>query len=273
MMNGYQTGCVTTEGDDLYYEVRGSGEPLLMIPGGGGDAGFYSLVAPILAREYKVITYDRRANSRSTRHEPQNFDMAQQSRDAVAVLNAVGESSAFVFGNSGGAVIALDMAKTQPQAVRAAVVHEPPILRVLPNAEKHLRFFAMLYQMSFWLGTGLTMLRFGLSLGIPLRVYRSMPKDFGKRTDHNDRFFLRHEMLAFTNYLPDVAAIQRNGVKILMAAGEKTLENKLYYGVTAPILAKQLGCEMVTLPGWHISYLETPDEWAASLRNILHKAA
>jgi hypothetical protein len=34
-----QSGHVTTEGDLLYYEVRGKGRPLLMIPGGGGDGG------------------------------------------------------------------------------------------------------------------------------------------------------------------------------------------------------------------------------------------
>jgi hypothetical protein len=32
-----QSGHMTTEGDLLYYEVRGEGQPLLMIPGGGGD--------------------------------------------------------------------------------------------------------------------------------------------------------------------------------------------------------------------------------------------
>ncbi len=269
-MNGFRSGCVTSEGDDLYYEVRGSGKPLLMISGGGGDAGFYTRIADRLADEFKVITYDRRANSRSTGREPQNFDMAQQSRDAVAVLRAAGESSAFVFGNSGGAVIALDMAKTQPQAVRAAVVHEPPVLRVLPNAQKWQRFFAMLYQMSFWFGSGLTMLRFALSLGIPLRVYRTAPHDFGERSGQNHDFFIHHEMLPFTNYLPDIAAIQRNEVRVVMAVSEKTLQKRLFYGVTAPILAKQLGCEMVTLPGWHFSYFEVPDEWAASLRVILH---
>jgi pimeloyl-ACP methyl ester carboxylesterase len=124
-----ETGRVTTEGDELYYEVRGRGQPLLMIPGGGGDAGLYSFVADILADEFRVITYDRRGNARSTRNEPQNFEISQQSRDAVAVLRAVGEPSAFVFGNSSGAIIALDMAKTQPQAVKAVVAHEPPAAR------------------------------------------------------------------------------------------------------------------------------------------------
>src|SRR6187549_1543550 len=109
-----QKGLVKTEGDTLYYEVRGHGQPLLMIPGGGGDGRVYSFVADILSDEYKVITYDRRGNARSTRNVPQNFEISQQSRDAVAVLHDAGESSAFVFGNSSGAVIALDMAITQP---------------------------------------------------------------------------------------------------------------------------------------------------------------
>ena len=65
-----KTGFVTTEGDDLYYEVRGSGQPLLMIPGGCGDGRMYSSVADILSDQYKIITYDRRANARSTANEP-----------------------------------------------------------------------------------------------------------------------------------------------------------------------------------------------------------
>src|ERR1051325_2735596 len=104
---GLRTGYVSTEGDELYYEVRGQGPSLLMIPG-GGDGRIYSIVADILSDEYMVITYDRRGNARSTCNDPQNFEVSQQSRDAAAVLNAVGETSAFVFGSSSGAVIALD---------------------------------------------------------------------------------------------------------------------------------------------------------------------
>jgi alpha/beta hydrolase fold len=114
------TGRVRTEGDDLYYEVRGHGRPLLMIPPAGGDGWSYAHVADILADESKVITFDRRAHARSTMNNPQNFEISQQSRDAAAVLRAADEQSAVVFGNSSGAVIALDMAKTQPQAVQAA---------------------------------------------------------------------------------------------------------------------------------------------------------
>lgn len=81
-----QSGKMTIEGDDLYFDVRGQGEPLLMIAGGGGDGKWYTLVANILSDEYKVITYDRRANARSTMNHPNNFDIHQQSHDAAAAL-------------------------------------------------------------------------------------------------------------------------------------------------------------------------------------------
>ena len=43
---------VTTEGDELYFELRGIGRPLLMIPG-GGDGGCYSAVGHT-AEEFSV---------------------------------------------------------------------------------------------------------------------------------------------------------------------------------------------------------------------------
>src|SRR6266536_4799362 len=163
-----KTGFVSIEGDELCYEVRGQGAPLLMIPGGGGDGRIYSFVADVLCDEYKVITYDRRGNARSTCNDPQNFEISQQSRDAVAVLQAAGETSAFVFGNSSGAVIALDIAKTYPQAIKAIVAHEPPITRVHPRAKKWQRFFAGVYGTAFSLGTTVAMIRFVLGVGLPL---------------------------------------------------------------------------------------------------------
>lgn len=268
---GAKIGCVETEGDELYYEVRGAGQPLLMISGGGGDAGFYSLVADILSDEYKVITYDRRGNSRSTRNEPQNFEMSRQSRDAVAVLHAAGETSAFICGNSGGAAIALDIATTQPQIAQAIIAHEPPVTRLHPDGEKWRQFFAEIYWMGFQFGAGIAMLRFSLSMGIPKSAYASVPEDFAHRNGKNHDFFIKHEMLPFSNYQPDIEAIKQNGVKTFMAAGSMTLSKKKFYGETAPILANLLNGEMVTFPGHHLSYFDKCEEWAATLRKTLHR--
>ncbi len=278
-----QPNRVTTEGDTLYYEVRGQGQPLLMITPAGGDGWQYSYVAEILGDEYKVITYDRRANSRSTINPPQNFEISQQSRDVVAILHAVGEESAFIFGSSSGAVIALDVAKTQPQAVRALIVHEPPLACVHPDRKKWQRFFAAVYAMSFRFGSSLAALRFMLGAGLPawqlikaskfVNVHREQSKEPYLSSRVATDVLVKQELLPVTNYLPDVEAIKKNNVKVIMAAGKISLDNNRFYAQTVPILAEQLACEMVIFPGHHGSFMDMPVEWANALRTVLHKAA
>ena len=281
-----QSGRVTTEGDDLYYEVRGQGQPLLMIPPARGDGDYYAAVADRLCDEYKVITYDRRANARSTVNNPQNFEISQQSRDAVAVLRAVGETSAFVFGNSSGAVIALDMAKTQPQVVRAVVVHEAPVPRVLPQARKWQRHFAHVYVTALRFGSYVAALQFVLGTQLPVRKMasaqtkaneytRSRREQSGEHRLSNKvaaDVLVKLELLPVSNYLPDVELIKQNGVKVFIAVGEWALSRKTWYVQAAQILAEQLGCELVTFPGHHGSYMDMPEEWATTLRRVLHKA-
>jgi pimeloyl-ACP methyl ester carboxylesterase len=278
-----QTGYVMTEGDNLYYEVRGQGQPLIMIPGAGGDADRYTPVAEILADDYKVITYDRRANARSSINDPQNFEISQQSRDVVAVLRAAGETSAFVFGNSSGAVIALDMAKTQPQTIRAVIVHEPPLARVHSKAKKWQGFYASVYASAFRFGSAVAVLRFLLGTGLPVREMIQARKDAenpDKKTQEvrispalTMDVLMKLELLPVTNYLPDTELIRKNGVKVYMAAGQISLDKKRWYAETVSILAEKLGCEMVIFPGHHAAFINAPVEWAAVLRSTLHKAA
>ena len=283
----YQSGRVLTEGDELFYEVRGTASsngatPLLMIAPGGGDGWQYARVAEILANEYKVITFDRRANARSTMNTPQNFEVSQQSRDAVAVLHAVGETSALVFGNSSAAVIALDMALTQPQAVRAAIVHEAPIPRMLPEAAKWQRFFAGVYLNAFQFGTSIAALRFMLGTELPVRqLIKATPWTNAHRKESSEPYLddqtaaevlVKLELLPVTNYLPDVEKIRQNGVRVYIAVGEWALNRKTWYARAAQILAERLGCELVTFPGHHGSFMDMPEEWAAALRDTFHQA-
>lgn len=278
-----QTGRVTTEGDDLYYEVRGQGQPILLISAGDGE--YYAALMDLLSDEYKVITYDRRANARSTINAPQNFEISQQSRDAVAILQAVGETSAFVFGNSAGAVVALDMAVTQPQAVRAVVAHEAPLVRVLPQVRKWQGFFARVYATAFRFGSSAAGLRFLLGAQLPawkLIRSQSVASEYLKHhRDHHDEpridaktaadVQIKLELLPVTNYLPDIERIKQNGIEVFIAAGTWSLKRKSWYAQAACILAKQLDCELVALPGHHGSYVDMPQEWATSLRTLFHK--
>jgi hypothetical protein len=80
------------------------------------------------------------------------------------------------------------------------------------------------------------------------------------------------ELLPVTNYLPDVERIKQNGVKVFLGVGEWALSRKTWHLQVAQILAEQLGCELVRFPGHHGSYMDMPQEWAATLRRVLHQA-
>ena len=133
------SGIIRADGADLYYERRGRGPALLMISGGGGDAARYSGVADVLSISYTVLTYDRRgnANSRLSDGAGSPLSMAQQTADAAAVITGNGFSTASVFGNSGGAIIGLDLTCRRPELVDVFVGHEPPAVRTLPDAAKY----------------------------------------------------------------------------------------------------------------------------------------
>ena len=87
----------------LYSEVTGSGPPLVLIPGGGGDAGMYEDAVPVLEGRRTVITYDRRGNSRSPLSNPDApVDAATQADDVIALLDRREVTRAAVFGTAAG---------------------------------------------------------------------------------------------------------------------------------------------------------------------------
>src|SRR2546425_9181868 len=118
-INPARVDTLKVPGARLYYEVRGSGPVLLMIPGGPADAGMFAGIAPILADRYTVVTYDPRGNSRSSFDgPPEDWQAEDHADDASRLLSAVGTRPAYVFGSSGGAPVGLALVAPPPQQVR-----------------------------------------------------------------------------------------------------------------------------------------------------------
>src|SRR6266852_6405060 len=122
-------------GASLYYEVRGSGPVLLMMPGGPADAGNFRHIAEQLAPNYTVVTYDPRGLSHSTLDGPVRDERIVEifADDVHRLLTATAKEPAFVFGSSGGAVIGLELVARHPEQVRIFVSHEPPAPALLPD--------------------------------------------------------------------------------------------------------------------------------------------
>src|SRR5438128_3772811 len=97
------TRTVRVPGATLHVEVRGTGPVLLLITGGPTDAGMFTDLAGRLADRYTVVGYDQRGHSRSPLDgEPADIPVSLHADDAAAVIAAVGDEPAHVYGNSGG---------------------------------------------------------------------------------------------------------------------------------------------------------------------------
>lgn len=117
-------------GAELEYEVRGSGEPVMLIHGGVLADAFVPLLAePAVADHYRLITYHRRGYGGSSRPNGP-VDLAQQANDCKELMHYLGVERAHVVGHSYGGSIALQLALDAPLAVYSLVVMEPAMLDV-----------------------------------------------------------------------------------------------------------------------------------------------
>jgi pimeloyl-ACP methyl ester carboxylesterase len=120
-------------GVELEYEVRGSGDPVLLIsPGPIADSFLPFLSEKALVGRYRLIRYHQRGQVGSTRsHQPVSF--AEHAADAAALLRHLGVRRAHLAGHSTGGEIALQLAVDRPDIVHTLALLEPPLLGV-PSA-------------------------------------------------------------------------------------------------------------------------------------------
>jgi 3-oxoadipate enol-lactonase len=105
----------------LYYEVSGEGEPLLLLHGLGSSGRDWELQLPDFSRCYQVITVDVRGHGRSSK-PPGPYAVSQFASDVAALLQRVAGGPAHLVGISMGGMIALQLALDTPECVRSLVI-------------------------------------------------------------------------------------------------------------------------------------------------------
>ena len=104
----------------VFYEVKGSGDPLFLIPGLGQDHGYYELAIPRLSAHVQTITLDPRGIGQSDR-SGHSFSVEQWADDFAALVDYLEFDSVNVLGTSLGGATALAMAVNHPQKVRSVI--------------------------------------------------------------------------------------------------------------------------------------------------------
>jgi pimeloyl-ACP methyl ester carboxylesterase len=114
-------------GVELEYEVRGAGEPVLLIDMLIADCFVPLLAEPVLADRHQLIRYHKRGWVGST-HTPPPVSIAEHAADAAALLEHLGVRRAHIAGHSTGASIGAQLALDHPEKVHTLTLLEPTLV-------------------------------------------------------------------------------------------------------------------------------------------------
>src|SRR5581483_10254505 len=106
---------------ELYYEVSGQGEPVVLIPGLGLDRSYFAAAIPDLERFTRVISLDLRGIGQSAKPDG-SYSMRQWADDVSALLEHLGERRAHIVGSSLGGCVALELVDQRPDQVASLVL-------------------------------------------------------------------------------------------------------------------------------------------------------
>ncbi|GMA56624.1 pimeloyl-ACP methyl ester carboxylesterase [Alicyclobacillus sacchari] len=108
---------------ELYYEVHGEGQPLILIMGLGGNADWWgSGFVRRLAAKRQLIVFDNRGAARTVLRGDKPFTLVDMAEDVVGLMKHLGLAMADVFGVSMGGMVAQEVALHHPGHVRKLIL-------------------------------------------------------------------------------------------------------------------------------------------------------
>ena len=121
---------------ELYYEVTGAGEPLLLIHGHGSSTQDWQFQVDYFMKKFQVLTFDVRGCGRSSKPRgPYNIRLFAE--DTAALLQKLNVAPVHAAGISMGGMIALELVLGFPQLVKSLVlVNSYPEMRVETWSER-----------------------------------------------------------------------------------------------------------------------------------------
>lgn len=254
----------------LHYELTGSsGLPLVLVHGSWGDHHNWDAVVPLLARSFRVLTYDRRGHSPSERL-PGQGSIHEDVVDLEALLQHLGLVPAHIAGNSFGASIVLKLAVKRPDLFRSLIIHEPPLIGLLAA---NVALQPVLQEVNQRVNTVVNLLVSGDTAGGTKQFVETIafgPGGWDQLPDVTQRTFLLNaptwldevqEQDAFTVDLSDLSSFRHPA---LTSYGE--LSPPFFLPIMRAIHECLPRAQMYHFPGaGHVPHVTHPDQYAETL--------
>jgi len=113
------------DGTIITYDQLGSGPVVILVSGGSVDKGSNAALAEAMSRNFTVYNYDRRGRGESGDTQP--YAVQREVEDIEALADQAG-GSAFLYGSSSGAALALYAASKLPTKIKKLALYEAPYI-------------------------------------------------------------------------------------------------------------------------------------------------
>ena len=268
-MSSRESGYLEVNGGRLYHEVRGNGPSVLINTKDALDAEHYREVSEALADEFTVVTWDRPGYSRSAAPGgPPSATFQQQADDTASLIEILGLAPVAVYGSSGGAIVALDLALRCPSLVRGAILHEPPIFAVLPECDEIQAGLAAIVEEGIARGGPRTAMEMFASTMFGPDNWDRYEQGRRERILANaEAFFTR--MPQAGRYVVDAAALAMTTTPVVPVLGQENRDN--FWGAIAVWIAERTRTDIVEIPGSHAGDVTDVETFVEILRPILRK--
>ena len=112
---------INLETTEIYYEIHGQGDPLLLIHGLGSSSRDWEMQLPQFSKHFQVINIDLRGHGRSAKN-PGPYSMMLFAEDVAQLIQELGLSPVHVLGISLGGMVAFQMVLDCPEVIRSLVI-------------------------------------------------------------------------------------------------------------------------------------------------------
>jgi len=263
---------VTVNGAELYYEIRGTGPPLLLIMGATGDGGHFDELAGLLADEFTVITYDRRGNGRSPVPAGWRTTSAEeQADDTAALLDALETGPAAVFGTSSGGTFALCLLVRHAENVRGAILHEPGLYALVDDFDAvRAPIKALVEEAKEAGGPSAAVERFWCYIVGNDDGWNGLAPSLRERLRATAATLFEVELGTYELYLPDEKTLASLSAPVSLIVSADGLP---FFAEIAGRLGERLGVDVATTTGRHDAYHDHASEFAEAVRPFLREVS
>lgn len=228
-MNRKETGkigenaTVSRDGTRIAYAKTGSGELVIAVFGATCFKDFLPVKSDVktLSKYFTVINYDRRGRGGSLQHS--SWSLQKEIEDIDALIDDNG-GSAYIYGHSSGAVIALEAAVTLENKIKGVMIYDASYVSSQTEKETYNSTKVTVENLLKSRQNAKAIKTFLTEIGMPKMSAILLPLIPGWKTMKRLAPTLMYD-ITLTENLPPLERLQRISVPVLILAGDKNPES------------------------------------------------